>query len=196
MSISFLVDGNSSDLTNATLEATMLAVAEAAGVDAELVDVSIDVFEADVDEDVVEGNLTLAAELTDVNATLLTAELASVWNVSAASIEVELLAASVRLLYNIRVPNCSAANADYEDACDGVTEEAPAPTADDLLEQMATVGEAEISQRFGVTVTIPTVPIRRWQRYVFRSSRMSVRIRSLGNTTDAAERAAVAACSA
>ena len=193
--VSFLADGNSSDYTNETLLEISLAVAEAAGVDAGLIDVDVEEFEAEVDADLVQGNLTLAAELSDINATDLADDLAATWNISTDVLEIELVAASVRLAYTVRLPNCTAAAAEYEEACAGADDaeamdEALHPDAEALLAMIEATGEERLSQRLRVPVTVPAVPRRRREQYRMRSARLNVRIRSLSNTSDAADTAA------
>ena len=197
MSLSFLAE-NSSVLTNATLDEMSSAIAESANVAPELVEVSVDEVAEEVTEEVIEGNLTLAAELSDINAEELAAGLADAWNISEAGLEIELLAASVQLIYSVRLPNCSAEVAAYDDACgteaavaaDYAEGGAPGLAAQRLQAVIESVDAEEMSSRLRVPVTATTTPRRRVQRYRLHATRIKVRIRSLGNTTDAADKAA------
>eukprot|EP00966_Prymnesium_polylepis_P048615 1125688-Prymnesium_polylepis.1 len=191
------------------LTATAAAVAEAADVSADTVDASVEELVEEVSNDVVAGNVTLAAELNDVNATAVTIALSSLFNVSESSLDVQLSAGSVLLTYAISMPNCSAPTAEYDAACEGAfsfaeeqgqgsnavdTDGASQQLLDDVDMLLANIGglsEADFSVRLGVATTVHTPPRKRRFTRIERSLRINTRIRALADVTNASDVAAM-----
>ena len=196
VALSFLTDWNASDQSNTTLVVISEVVAEAAGVDPDLVEVEIDELEEEISQEVVQGSLTLSADLSDVNATMLAFALAGLVNVSADYLELELSAASVHLSYTVRLPNCSSAieATAYMDECAGSPEidgrSNGDSEGDSLVSRLGGLSEDELSKGLRLPVAILTVPRKHVHRRIERSFRVNVRLRSLHNATDAAETAA------
>jgi hypothetical protein len=195
VSLTFLTSGNASDYGNATLEAMVDAVAEAAGVEADDIEVVVDEVEEEISQDVVEGNMTLSADLSDVNATLLASDLADAYNISASMMEVDLSAASVLLSFTVTLPNCSAPLAEYDSNCegslDGDVPDGAMPDVEALVAAIEDTSEAVLSERLGVPIAARSLPHRRLQQRLERSTRFLMRIRSLDNATEAADTAAL-----
>ena len=120
VSLSFLTDGNVSDYnTSETLEAMAFVIANSSGVNASDVELVVEQVDETLSDDLIEGNLTLTATLSDMNSTELMLSLADAFNVSAEQLDVSLSAGSVQLAFTIRLPNCSEPlNAEYETLCE------------------------------------------------------------------------------
>ena len=195
MSLSFLTDGNVSDYnTSETLEAMAFVIANSSGVNASDVELVVEQVDETLSDDLIEGNLTLTATLSDMNSTELMLSLADAFNVSAEQLDVSLSAGSVQLAFTIRLPNCSEPlNAEYETLCEdfGGADEEVYDDADSRFDPAAleaavdSISTSELSGRLGVPVTQRSAPRRRVFRRVERSVRVRVRIKNLGNSTDA-----------
>ena len=190
----FDAEGSAADYDAETQSALADVVAEAAGVDASTVSVAVEETAEDLPLVELIGNLTLDSDISLVNETEMRLGLAELYNVSAALVELEISAGSVRLAYRIAVPNCTI-DTDQPSCEEGAADGLHAASgsgggADQILSSMAAVDASTLTARLGVPVTIDVQPRRRDRMRTRRRVRFRFRIQ-VANETEAAAAAAI-----